>query len=216
MKRWKIAFGRRGRERQSALFQSLRHCVGELAQQTSASVAVVVRGSSGSYRDVACLCGAGVAWLGLLLILFVPHELHVWAVPLDVLGLFLVAAWLCSRSRLRVWLTTRQRRRGQVRTAAHAAFVEEGVLHARHDQGVLIYWSLLERRVEVVADTGVLRRVPAAEWHVVVFALRAAPRQAQAGTAFVEQLHSLGALLSRHLPATGSPPLPAHLLGGRP
>ena len=200
MSRWRQVLRRRGRERQSAFFTALHECVEQLRPRTSAVLAVVLRGSSGTYRDVAALFGAAVAWLGLIVILLVPHTVHPWSVPLDVLGLFVLSGWLCARTRLRRWLTTRKRRRRQVRTAAHAAFVEEGVLHTKHDLGVLVYWSQLERHVEVVAGLGVLRAVPPHEWNAQVFALRRAAHHPHGGAAFVEQVRVLGELLAKHLP----------------
>jgi putative membrane protein len=200
MSRWNGVLRRRGHERQSAFFQSLHDCVEQIRPRTAAALAVVLHGSSGSYRDVAVLFGAAVAWLGLIVILLLPDDVHPWSVPFDVLGLFLLSAWLCSRTRLRRWLTTRKRRRRQVRTAAHAAFVEEGVLHAKHEQGVLVYWSQLERQIEVVADVGVLRQMPPHDWNAIVFGLRRAAHQPHGGTAFLEQLRALGDLLAKHLP----------------
>jgi uncharacterized membrane protein len=201
MSLWQGVLRRRGHERQSAFFQSLHECVEQIRPRTGAALAVVLHGSSGSYLDVAVLFGAAVAWLGLIVILLMPDEVHPWSVPFDVLGLFLLSAWLCSRSRLRRWLTTRKRRRRQVRTAAHAAFVEEGVLHAKHEQGVLVYWSQLERQIEAVAGVGVQRSVPPQDWNALVFGLRRAAHRRHGGKAFLEQLHALGDLLAKHLPS---------------
>jgi uncharacterized membrane protein len=197
----KVALGKRRGHRHSAFLQALAERVADVQRQTSATVAVVLRKSSGSYRDVAYLSGAAAAWVGLLLALFLPHELHPYLIPLDLLALFGAGAFLVSRTRLRAWLTTRRRQRRQVRTAAHAAFVEEGLIHAREDRGLLIFWSRLERRMEVVADTGVLTAVPAEEWNAFVFDLRAVPRRPHAAAALLERLRELGELLARHLPA---------------
>ncbi len=199
MSRWN-GLRRHGRERQLAFFDTLGDAVEEIRPRTSAVFVVELRSSSGSYRDTALLFGAAVAWLGLIVILCIPHAVHPWSVPLDVLGLFLLAAWLCSRSRLRRWLTTRRRRHRQARIAAYAHFVEEGIVHTRGAQGVLVYWSRLERHVEIVADVGVLTRVPPQEWNAQVFALRRVPRQPHPGTHFVQQIRALGDLLAKYLP----------------
>lgn len=200
MSRWNGVWRRRGHERQSAFFKALHECIDQIRPRTAAGLAVVLRGSSGSYRDVAFLFAAGVAWVGLVVIVLLPFDVHQWFLPIDMLVWFLLAAWLSNRSRLRRWLTTRKRQRKQVRSAAHAAFVEEGMLHDKHNLGVLIYWSRLEHHVEVVADVGVLRRVPPHDWNAIVFALRRAVNHPQGGTAFLEQLRALGDLLAKQLP----------------
>jgi len=202
---------RRG-NRHSAFFKALTERVAGVQRQTSATVAVVIRGSSGNYLDVAYLFGAGVAFAGLVLAVYLPfHVVSDYWLPLDMLLLFAVGAIVCARTRLRAWVTTRRRQRRQVRTTAHALFVEEGLIHAANDRGLLVYWSRLERRIEVVADTGVLTAVPAVEWSAFVFGLRGVPKRSHAATALLEQLDELGKLLARHLPATAKQHGP-HLL----
>ncbi|HEY1861888.1 MAG TPA: hypothetical protein VGG61_16120 [Gemmataceae bacterium] len=119
-----------------------------------------------------------------------------------MLFFFALAAWVCDRTRLRRWLTTRHRRRRQVHTAAAAAFVHEGLIHAAHDAGVLVYWSRLERQIDVIADTGVLTAVPAERWHAMVFALHGVAAHPHPASALLEQIRGLGKLLATHLPAT--------------
>src|ERR1700730_1986639 len=170
MNRWMVFLGRH-RQSTSAYSRTLTHAVAEIHHDTSATLAVVAHSHSGNYRDIAYLFGAFVAFCSLLLILFLPWEFEELLIPVDVLFFFALAAWVCDRTRLRRWLTTRRRRHRQVHTAAAAAFVHEGLIHAAHDAGVLIYWSRLERHIDVIADTGVLTAVPAERWHAMVFAL---------------------------------------------
>jgi uncharacterized membrane protein len=201
----------------SPFLASVQTCVSTIEPRTAATLAVVLRGSSGSYRDIACLFGAAVAWIGLTVVVLVPEfTVHEWSIPFDVLVLFALGAWLCSATRLRRWLTTRRRRRRQVRTAAQATFVDEGLIHATDDSGVLVFWSQLEREVVVVADTGVLMRVPPAEWNAAVHALRRAPYLRHAGKAFLERLEALGELLAKHVPLELSGTVPVLRKGGQP
>jgi putative membrane protein len=200
MFRWKALFNTPSRRKQSAFFQALTEGTETVQRETAATVAVVLRDSSGNYLDVAFLFGFFVSWFGLLLILFMPRPIHLYLVPLDVILLFILGSWLCGRTRLRRWLTPRWRQRRQVNTAAHAAFYEEGVHHAQGGNGVLVYWSRLERRVEVVVGPGVLAAIPARDWNATLFALRRAVHQPKAGAAFLAQLRQLGQLLARHLP----------------
>lgn len=213
MFRWKALFNTPGRRKQSAFFRALTECTESIHHETGATVAVVLRGSSGGYLDVAFLFGTVVSWLGLMLILYLPHPIHPYLVPVDVILLFILGSWFCARTRLRAWLTPQRRQRHQVKTAAHAAFFEEGVAHARNDNGVLVYWSRLERRVEVVAGAGVLTAVPVNEWHARVLALRGAARHAKSGAAFLTQLRLLGQLLARHLPHDDTTRQPQPLVG---
>ena len=205
LRQHRIMPGRRA-QFSGAYFDSLTDRVTEAERTTSAEIVVVIRPCSGNYRDVDCLFGAAVAWLALLFIVFTPWPVHAYLVPFEVAFLFVVSAWLCSRTGLRRWLTTRRRRWRQVRTAATAAFVEEGVTHTRARTGVLLYWSFLERHVEVVADVGIHAAVPPAEWNAFLFQVRRIGTTAASASVLLDDLRALGQLLTRHLPASEDNP----------
>jgi putative membrane protein len=201
MSRWQVVIGRRN-QAAKAYAKLLTEIVADIEKRTSATLGVVVHGASGNYRDVAFLFGAVVAWCGLLVILFLPSDIHLFAVPLDLAVLFALSAWICARTRLRCWLTTKRRWHRQVRTAAEATFVAGGLHHARRRTGMLVYWSRLERRIEVIANSGVVSALPDLEWHAFLFALRRVPLQPDPAAAFLQQLNALGRLLESHLPHT--------------
>src|SRR5579862_7386613 len=129
MQKWHAFLNTPGHRKQTAYFQALTECVESVQHDTGATVAVVLRDSSGIYLDVAFLFGTGVSWVGLLLILFLPYDFPEYLIPIDVILLFIVGSWLCASTPLRAWLTPRRRQRRQVKTAAHAAFFEEGTHH---------------------------------------------------------------------------------------
>jgi len=183
-------------------YDLITECVGEAEEKTTAEFVVVIRHRSGNYRDVNYLCGAVVAWAGLLFILFSPYTVPPETVPFDILLLFALAAWLCSATpsahRL---LTTARRRQRQVKEAAEVAFVEEGVTHTRARTGVLFYLSAMERRVEMMADTGVQAALPAAEWDTFLSSLKAVEEASKPAPLLLERIRELGRLLARYMPA---------------
>jgi putative membrane protein len=191
---------RRRRHMPSPFLHALHELAQRVDRESAASVTVVLRKSSGSYRDVNFLFGSIVAWLGLILIILSPWEVAEWSLPIDVAVLFALSTWICSRTRLRRWLTSRRRRRHQVHVAARAALIEEGVWQAPRNQGVLVYWSRLEAQLDVLIADGVQAVVPVQDWNKIVHALRQAPRQEHAPKMFLERLKELGALLAVHLP----------------
>jgi uncharacterized membrane protein len=204
MNRAKLILGRRRRQA-SKFAHALTEAVDAAQRRTAAHLVVVLRASSGSYRDIAYLVGALAAYGALLFILFLPGTIHVYAIPFDVLVFFALGAWLGARTRLRRWLTTKRRRRRNVRLAADAAFVAENVRHAPHDAGLLIYWSRLERRIEVVAGRGVLCAVPAEAWHAFLFHLHRVPHHRHPGREFLARIDELGCMLAVQLPTMEAP-----------
>jgi putative membrane protein len=84
-------------------------------------------------------------------------------------------------------------------------FYEAGIANTDAEMGVLIYLSLLERRLELIADRGVLKAMPPLEWNHSLSELIEVGRQPELKT-FLKALGDLGGLLAKHLPATGENP----------
>ena len=102
-------------------------------------------------------------------------------------------------------LATRKFRARAARTGAAAMFYEAGIANTHAENGLLIYLSLLEQRLEVFADRGILTSVPALEWNHALFELNQAGRRAEPGS-LTKALQDLGVLLAKHKPATGENP----------
>ena len=178
----------------------------EIEKQTSAEMVVVVRGRSGTYRHADYLFGAVIALIGLLFVLFSPIEFHTYWIPFDVIALFAAGAWVSSRGDwIRRIFTTKKFRANAARTGASAMFYEAGIANTAAENGMLVYLSLLERRLEIIADRGILKAVPPLKWNQCVFELKQIGKMPTLGE-FVEGLRATGKLLAEHLPATGENP----------
>jgi len=185
---------------------ALAQVISEIEKNTNAEIVVVVRGRSGSYRHADYLFGAIVALVGLIFVLFSPWEFHTYWIPFDVMALFVAGAFVSSRGDwLRRLFTGKKFRQKAARAGAAAMFYEAGIANTSAENGVLIYLSLLERQMEVIADRGVLKSVPPLKWNHAVFELKELAKDAEPGK-LIEGLRSLGKLLAEHLPATGENP----------
>lgn len=190
---------------QSACDQ-LADCVREIETQTDAEIVIVVRARSGIYRHADYLAGFILSFAGLLFLLFSPFEFNHYWVAIDVALLFAIGAYVTSRSNtLRRLLTTKEFRAEAVRQGAAAMFYEAGIANTEAEMGVLIYLSLLERRLELIADRGVLKAAPPLEWNERVYELHRAGRVPQLQT-LLKCLRDLGQLLAACLPPTGENP----------
>lgn len=185
---------------------ALSACVKEIETRTDAELVLVIRARSGPYRQADYLFGALLAFAGLIFLLFSPVNFHPTWVFIDVVLLFVLGAFLSSRSNsIRRLLTSSKLRAQLVRTSAAAMFYEAGIANTRAETGVLVYLSLFERRLELLADRGVLTAVPALEWNEQLFELHEAGRLGDAQL-LEEALHAMSELLAKHLPATGENP----------
>lgn len=186
--------------------EALTACVRDIEKTTDAEVVLVVRARSGPYRHADYLFGAFLAFVGLVFLLFSPVDFHPNWVLIDAALLFLLGTFVSSRSNaLRRLLTRNHARKAAVRTHAAAMFYEAGIANTDSETGILIYLSLLERRLEVIADRGVLKALPALQWNEQLFELHELGRRPDPDV-LIEVLKKLGTLLATHLPATGKNP----------
>ncbi len=186
--------------------ETLAACVTEIEKATDAELVIVVRARSSHYAQADYLAGALLAFAGLLFLLFSPVVFHQYWVAIDVAVFFGLGFFLSSRSNsLRRLLTTAKLREANVRTGAAAMFYEAGIANTAAEMGVLVYLSLFERRLELIADRGVLQALPPLEWNECLFELHRAGSQPDV-TTMIKALRNLGLLLARHLPPTGDNP----------
>jgi putative membrane protein len=102
-------------------------------------------------------------------------------------------------------LTTKKLRAQAARNGAAAMFYEAGIANTSAENGLLIYLSILERRLEVIADRGILKAVPALKWNNAVFELKQVAGNPDSEN-LIKSVRELGGLLAQHLPPTGDNP----------
>jgi uncharacterized membrane protein len=87
-----------------------------------------------------------------------------------------------------------------VRERALSWFGKQRVWDTEHNNGVLIYLLLAERRVEIVADRGISRHVPDAHWQAVVQHLGEHLLTGDFDNGLTQALQEVSALLVQHFP----------------
>jgi uncharacterized membrane protein len=74
------------------------------------------------------------------------------------------------------------------------------------NSGVLIYVLLADREVHIVADRGIARRVPQAEWDAVAQAMQRAFRQGEFRRGSLEGIEQITIMLATHFPSGADNP----------
>ena len=175
---------------------------------TRGEIVVAVTGASDAYAAAAWR-GAAFGALGApLLVVLADWALAVWpglwgspspwvlllaAVAGCAVGLVAV-----DRSdRLTRALTADEELELRVGRAARGAFLDHEVFATRDRSGVLIFLSLLEHRVVVLADSGIDERVAPGEWSAIVEGIVAGIREGRAADAVVAAIERCGEILDR-------------------
>jgi putative membrane protein len=190
----------------NAACDTLAGCIKEIERTTDAELVIVVRARSANYAHADYLFGFAIAFLVLLFLLFSPVSFAEYWVPLDVAVAFVAGSIISWRSNsLRRLFSKEKFRNKAVRTAAAAMFYEAGIANTNAEMGVLIYLSLMERRLELIADRGVLKKVPAQDWNRELFELHRVGQDPDPKR-FQDAILRFGAVLANHVPATGENP----------
>lgn len=175
--------------------------VREVESKSSAEIVVTVRPRSGAYRHADLAFGAFVAFTALCIYVYAPQEFADDLVPPALLMLFAASATFSTYvPGLRRLFTSAASRADAVRTAARAAFVDQRVTCTRDRTGILIFVSVFERRAEVVADIGILRREGSGQPARAIAEIERTIAEGMPYEAFAEAVRGLGAWLAEALP----------------
>ena len=182
----------------------LRDAIRQAEAKTSGEIVTVIARASGDYLYYPTLWAALLAILSPLL----PIGLALSFAPLGIIELqLLVFALLALVFRwppIKLRLVPRTVQRAYCARRAREQFLAQG-LHTTHERtGVLLYVSVAERHVELLADAGIHARVPEGTWDGVVSKLTAQVQAGQVGEGFIEAVNAVGAQLAAHFPAAGA------------
>ncbi len=186
--------------------ETLAGCVKEIERNTDAELVIVVRARSANYAHADYLFGFLLALAVLVFLIFSPFSFPEFLVPIDIAVAFVIGSIISWRSNFLRRLFSKERfRKHSVRTSAAAMFYEAGIANTNAEMGVLIYLSLMERRLELIADRGVLKLVPAQDWNRELFDLHQIGKNPDPKT-FQNAIEKFGKVLATYVPATGENP----------
>lgn len=118
-------------------------------------------------------------------------------------GLFLIVALVVSLPQVRRLMTPRFLKRHRVRQLARHHFVASGARLSHAEPHILIYASLQDRQVELVAHEAIHKAVGEGPWNAAVAAVTEGMKQGKPADGFVSAIKICGDALTAHFPSTG-------------
>lgn len=187
--------------------QKITQAVQRAEQQTAGEIVPMVVSASHAYPE-AELTGAAVLALPVALAAALVTGSFFWWqgevlwLFLGYLSVFFLFARLMVRrntSLLRLFIR-RHRVAAEVERAAFTHFYAAGLQATRDATGVLIYISVLERRVWILGDRGINEKLPQQTWQAFVSRLTTGIREKRQGAALCATIEEIGSLLHTHFP----------------
>ena len=120
-------------------------------------------------------------------------------------GIFLCVALIVSLPRIRRFATPRFLKRHRVRQVARHHFAASGARLSHAEPHILIYASLHDRQVELVAHHAIHTAVGEGPWNEAVAAVIDGMRSGKSADGFVRAITICGEALARHFPPDGPP-----------
>lgn len=180
--------------------QRIKEAIAAVEAQTSGELVAVVARSADDYWDFT-LAGAAVAALLVpaIALLFWPtlSAFSVYEFQLEAfLGVMILLRWPALRMRLVPTAT----QLAYARVLARAQFLTRGLHRTQARAGVLLFVSLAEHYVEIIADEGVNRHVEAGAWEAIVAQFVDAVRARRTADGFIAAIEGCGTILRTHFP----------------
>jgi putative membrane protein len=180
---------------------------------TSGEIVVVVAARSDAYLYVAPLVGAIVSLLVPWPLIYFTH-FSVESIYLAQLAVFFVLTALLMPLPMRTALVPAHVKRIHAHQRAVEQFLVQNLHTTAGHTGVLIFISVAERHVEVLADKAIDARVPPDTWKSVVDGLTSAIADNRPADGLVAAIAAVGDQLSQHFPpdTRDQNELPDHLI----
>lgn len=181
--------------------ERLTACVRRVEQNTSAEIVPLIAGCSSDYPR-AVLAGAVACGLALA---SVAGAFPGWLAAWEFLGLFLAGllaghGLLALFPALRKPFLSRKEMALEVDEAAHLAFLAHQLFATRDRTGILLFVSVFERRVRILADAGIAAKVPQETWDRLAEDLVSGIRQGRGCDALCAAVSRCGALVAESFP----------------
>jgi putative membrane protein len=120
-------------------------------------------------------------------------------------GVFLIVAIIVALPKVRRLLTPGALRHHRVRQMARNHFAAAGARLSDAEPHILIFASLADRRVELVAHDNIHKAVGEGPWNAAVSAVVAGMKTAKPADGMAQAIEICGAALAAHFPPDGPP-----------
>ena len=175
----------------------------DVESRTIGEIVVAVAESSDPYAEADLLGGILLgSFLSFTLTALFFHSSIWFFLPMSFLFYF-PFRWIVRKGiPVKTCLISRERKAEAVRKRAIGAFYEHGLYKTKMNTGVLFFFSLLERKVWVLADAGIHEKIGQETLNRFAMLVSQGVRDGRPCEALCEAIGEIGKLLSQHFPMT--------------
>lgn len=181
--------------------QQIRDCVTEVEKTTSGEIVPLIASASSDYPRAQ---GSGALVLGLAVSIptcMVLGREDMWTALVALLAAYSLAyVALAMLPCLRRIFVQKREMADEVEEGAMTSFYIHGLNNTRDKTGILIYVSVYEKQVQILADTGINEKVDSGTWDAVVSELSRGIKEGNKADAICHAIKRCGELVTEKFP----------------
>lgn len=168
---------------------------------TTGEIVPMLVAQSGDYREAAAQAAALMAAALALVVSLALRDTSVWFfLPAAFVLYFPLLALIHRLPMISLALTPAGRVNETVRLRAIHAFYEQGLHHTREENGILIFISMLERKVWILGDRGINAVIAPERWNALASGLTTGIRDGRMVETLTATIIEAGDILRQHFP----------------
>ncbi|TQV73279.1 TPM domain-containing protein [Denitrobaculum tricleocarpae] len=194
--------------------QRLRAKIKEAEQKTSGELVTVIARESDPYSYIPLLWAAVVVLAVPVMVVVLGLSWSLSLVSVLQMGLFVVLGLALRWPPVKLLLIPAKVKQRRAARTAREVFLEQGLHHTEGRCGLLLFVSVGERYVEILADKGISDKIKQTQWDAIVADFVKAVKAGRHAEGFEQAVEACGALLAEHFPIQPGDKneLPDHLI----
>lgn len=182
--------------------QRIASAIAEVETRTQGELVAVIAMESADYRAWSLVLASGIAFLAGVIALAVAAGLAGTTLLLLESIVFVASVMVFDLSpSLLMRCIPKQLKRQAAQRRAREQFIAQHVNQTQHGSGVLLFVSVAERYVEILADHGINAHVSPHLWDSMINDFVVSIRSGRIVDGFLQTIHRCGELLQTHYPA---------------
>ena len=193
---------------------TVSEAIKQAEQRTTGELITVIAPASDDYWFIPSLWASLIALMVPVIILLVGTWWDATMLFSIQISVFLVLVTVFRIPLLKYALVPKSIKRLRASRVAREQFFLQGLQNTEGRTGILLFVSVAEHYVEVIADKGINDKVPEGTWDNVVSDFVVKVKQKQHTQGFVAAIEDCGNILAEHFPAQAGNKneLPNHLI----
>ena len=194
--------------------QNIRGAIRAAEALTSGEIVTVIAYTADDYLYIPTLWAGLLALLTPSVLLLLPEPPEYMYVYIVQVLVFVGCSILFRWTPLKMAMVPKAIKYRRANRLANVQFLQQGVHRTEQRNGLLLFVSVAERYVEIMADKGINDAVPDNAWNDIVQEFVAKVKQDKIADGFISAINKSGKLLQTHFPiqANDVDELPNHLI----